>query len=61
MLTEILTDISCEEEYEYDSGGDPKRTVEVWVAVKDIEKWSSRKESRSAAVEDFSGVNVKEL
>jgi hypothetical protein len=58
---EVLADRTRQEEDDNDGGRDPKRPVEVRVALKDVEEVLARVEGSAAARQDLSGVNVEEL
>ena len=52
---------SREEEDNHDGRRDPERTVQIGVAVEDIEEVCAREERGSAAAQDFGGIDVEEL
>lgn len=58
---EVLTNSSCEEEDDDDGGRDPKRPVEVRVALEDVEEVLARVQRGAAARQDLRGVDVEEL
>jgi hypothetical protein len=58
---QILANGTAEEEDEDDRSGDPKGSVEVRVAVEDVEEVCTRVERGPAARQDGRGVDIKEL
>jgi hypothetical protein len=57
----ILADRSRQEQDYNDRSGDPEGSVEVWVALEDVEEVLARVERGAAAGEDLVGVDVEEL
>ena len=61
MASLIFRDGACEEEDEDDGRGDPKRAVEIGVAIEDIKEVGARVEGDAATAQNFRSVDVKVL
>ena len=57
----VLAYCSGDEKNKDHRGRNPKRTVEIWIAIKDVEKGSSRIQRGYTATKDLGSVNIKEL
>ena len=61
LLRQIRADRPSQEQYHDHRGRDPERSVEIRIALQDIEEVLAREEGGAAAVEDLGGVDVEEL
>lgn len=61
LLRQIRADRPSQEQYHDHRGRDPERSVEVRIALQDIEEVLAWEEGGAAAVEDLGSVDVEEL